>query len=59
METQAILALIAFSLQEAPQAINLVTSIVSSIQKQFVKPEDRVSALQAILTLLTPMEKVA
>lgn len=58
METAALLKLIAFVISEAPAAISTVESIVSTIHTNYAKSEDKAAALQSILNILQPMEKI-
>ncbi len=57
MELTAILSLVSFAIAEGPEAFKLVTGIIADIKQKFNTPDERVAALNAVLSLMAPMTK--
>jgi hypothetical protein len=57
MEAAAILQLISLALTAGPEIFTMTTKIIADIRRQFTTSDERIMALNAILLLLSPMEK--
>jgi hypothetical protein len=57
MEVAAIMQIIAFAIAEGPAAFTLATKIIADVKSKFNTPDERLTALNAILALMTPMVK--